>query len=1191
MPNKKNIDTIDGNTAAAHVAYAYSDVAAIYPITPASAMGELVDEWSSKGKKNIFNKTVDVVEMQSEAGAAGTVHGALTAGALTTTFTASQGLLLMMPNMFKIAGELLPGVFHVAARSLACQSLSIFGDHSDVMAVRGTGFSMIASNSVQEVMDFSIISHLTAIETRVPVLHFFDGFRTSHEIQKIEIPDYETLKSFVDMKKIQEFRKRALNSEHPVCKVGAQNPDVYFQGRETVNLYHENVKNVVKKYMKLIEKKFGRKYDLFEYVGDKNADKLIVAVGSSCETIEETVNYLNKKKERVGLIKVRLYRPFFEEEFIKKIPLSVKKIAVLDRTKEPGSLGEPLYLDVSRALKDKNITIIGGRYGLSSKEFTPAMVKAVFDHLSKNGFSDFTVGINDDVTNKSLKLGEEFDSEPNGVIRCRFWGLGSDGTIGANKNTIKIIGNNTDLEVQAYLEYDAKQSGGVTISHLRFSKNKIKSTYKPTQVDFVALHHRAYIGRYDILEGITSDGIFLLNSPWKGEEVFNNLTEDMQRKIINKKIILYNIDATKIAKDAGLEGRINTAMQTAFIMALGFNSRFSKIINPEKAIKLVKEYIKKSYGDKGEDVVRKNILCVEKAMNSLEKIEVPKKIIRSAIFREPIRRENDFAANIICKIARLKGNEIPVSLMPVDGTIPTGTTKLEKKGLAHEIPRWIPENCIQCGQCSFVCPHSSIRVKQIDNRDLKHKPITFKTIKSNTQNNRDLQYKVQVYPEDCVGCKSCILVCPGKGKDKKALTSSPIDVERRNGEVENSIFFESLPDDVLDGSIEHSPKGTQFHKQMFEFPGACTGCGETPYLRLVTQLFGDRMIIANATGCSSIYGGTFPVIPYCKNKEGKGPAWANSLFEDNAEYGFGMKMAVESNRKQLLDSINELLKVKSIPELDKALKIKINEWDEVDDKAKENSDRIKELLDVALKKSNSKNKKYLEKIKELEDFLIDKSVWIIGGDGWAYDIGFGGLDHVLAQGKKVNVLVLDTEVYSNTGGQASKATPLGAIAKFAASGKKTNKKDLGLMMTMYGNVYVAMVNMGADKIQLIKAVLEAERYKGPSLIIAYCPCINHGIDMANAQEISRMATDSGYWPLWRYNPELVKEGKNPFILDRVDAKIPFKEYLMTNKRFSSLKVVNPKDSERLFKEAEKSAMERIKRIKAIAKGFECNNNK
>ncbi|MDD5254281.1 MAG: pyruvate:ferredoxin (flavodoxin) oxidoreductase [Candidatus Nanoarchaeia archaeon] len=1190
MVSKKDLKVIDGNTAASYVAYALSDVAAIYPITPASTMGELVDEWSSQDKKNIFGEKVSVVEMQSEAGAAGAVHGSLVAGSLTTTFTASQGLLLMMPNMFKIAGELLSGVFHVAARSLACQSLSIFGDHSDVMAVRGTGFGMINSSSVQEVLDFAIIAHLTSIETRIPMLHFFDGFRTSHEIQKIHMPGYDEIKSMVDMNKVKEFRSRALSPEHPVCKVGAQNPDVYFQGRETVNPYYKKLPFVVKKYMKLIKNKFGRSYDLFEYVGNKNADRIIISMGSSCETIEETINYLNKKGYKVGLIKVRLYRPFFDEEFLKKIPKSVKKIAVLDRTKEPGSGGEPLYLDVSRVLKNKNIKIIGGRYGLSSKEFTPAMVKAVYDHLNGKCFNDFTVGINDDVTNKSLKIGEEFDSEPSGIIRARFFGVGSDGTIGANKNTVKIIGEETELNVQAYLEYDAKQSGGVTISHLRFGKNRIQSTYKPTRVDFIALHHRAYIGRYDILKGINEHGIFLINSPWSEENLFENLTEDMQRVIINKKIKVYNIDATKIAKEAGLENKINTTMQAAFVVALGCNLKYSKIINPKRAIELVKEHIKETYKSKGQDVVNKNLLCVDKAMKALQEIKIPNKIVKSKVKINSIKCETEFDKKIFCKICKLEGNDIPVSLMPVDGSIPTGTTKLEKKGIANFVPSWNNENCIQCGQCSFVCPHSAIRVKQIDPKDLKNKPKTFKTIKSNTNNNKNLQYRVQVYPEDCVGCMNCVLVCPGKGKDRKALSVTTIDKSRENNEVENSVFFENLPDDVLDGVLEFSPVSAQFHKQMFEFPGSCTGCGETPYIRLVTQLFGDRMLIANATGCSSIYGGTFPVVPYTKNKEGKGPAWANSLFEDNAEYGFGMKLAVDANRKQLLTNIEGLLKIKSIPELDKLLKERIKDWDKIDENTKKNAESIKKILPLALKKSNNKNKNYIEKIDELKDFLIDKSVWIIGGDGWAYDIGFGGLDHVLAQGKDVNILVLDTEVYSNTGGQASKATPLGAIAKFASSGKKIGKKDLGLMMTIYGNVYVAMVNMGADKVQLIKAVLEAEKYKGPSLIIAYCPCIAHGIDMSKAQEIEKMATDSGYWPLFRYNPELLKQGKNPFILDKITPKIPFRDYLMTNKRFSSLKIINPKEAELLFKQAEMNAMDRIKRIKAIASGFECHED-
>ncbi|HII30228.1 TPA: pyruvate:ferredoxin (flavodoxin) oxidoreductase [Candidatus Woesearchaeota archaeon] len=1172
--DKKQLEPVDGNTAATHIAYAFSDVAAIYPITPSSPMGEFADEWSSQGRKNVFGQAVDVIEMQSEGGAAGAIHGSLTAGALTTTFTASQGLMLMLPNMFKIAGELLPAVFHIAARSLACQSLSIFADHSDVMAVRGTGFAMLASASVQEVMDLATIAHLSAIEARVPFLQFFDGFRTSHEIQKIHLPDYESLKGLVDMKSIAEFRAGALNPEHPMCKVGAENPDVYFQGRETANRFYNAVPGIVKKYMALIKERFGRAYKLFDYVGHPQAEGIVIAMASACETIDETVNYLNKKGEKVGAIKVRLYRPFSVEDFTAAIPGTVKKIAVLDRTKEPGSGGEPLYLDVVDALKGKGITIIGGRYGLSSKEFTPAMVKAVFDHLNSKCTHNFTVGINDDVTHLSIPVGEDIDTTPEGTVQCKFWGLGSDGTVGANKNSIKIIGDATELNVQGYFEYDSKKSGGITVSHLRFGKSLIQSTYKLTSADLIALHNHSFIGKYDILKGIKQGGIFLINAPWPKGEVLKHLTRQMQETIINKRIRVYVIDAYRIAKEVGLGRRINTVMQVAFFKLIN-------VMDTDKAITMIKEAIKKTYGKKGAEIVKENIAAVDNTLKALEEVPIPKSLdgVREHAEEHVLNSADPFIRNIVDKTMHLRGDEILVSQMTIDGAIPTGTTAVEKRGIANEVPKWIPENCIQCARCSFVCPHSAIRVKQINPSDLKNAPANFKTLKSNTINTKDLMFRVQVYPEDCVGCGNCVEECPVK---KKALVMRPIEEVRKEGENENMAFFENLPDNVTEGAPETTIKGTQFRKQLFEFSGACAGCGETPYLRLVTQLFGDRMIIANATGCSSIYGGTFPVIPYCKTKEGRGPAWANSLFEDNAEYGFGMRLAIDANRKQLRANIEKLLKTGTTSDLATALKKSLKLWDRVDDEAKAAAKQVVELLPTAYSKVYGESKPLLEKIMELKDYLVDKSVWIIGGDGWAYDIGFGGLDHVLAQGKNVNVLVLDTEVYSNTGGQASKATPLAAIARFAAAGKRLPKKNLALMMTTYGYIYVASVNMGANKAQLIKAMLEAEHYNGPSIIIAYSPCIMHGINMTKSQEVEKKASASGYWLLFRYNPELAKQGKNPFIWDSQEPSIKFRDYIMEGTRYSSLPlIIDKKEAERLYKKAEEAAKENFERVKGI----------
>jgi len=1170
---KKTFKAIDGNTAATHVAYAFSEVAAIYPITPSSLMGELADSWAAEGRKNIFGQTLEVIEMQSEGGASGAVHGCLSAGALTTTFTASQGLMLMLPNMHKIAGEMLPTVFHVSARSLACQALSIFGDHSDVMSARNTGFALIAGGSVQEVMDLAIVAHLSSLKSKVPFLNFFDGFRTSNEVQKTEIIPYETMAELLEMKYVREFRERAMNPEKPIMKVGAQNPDVYFQGRETVNKYYIVTPEIVQDYMDKLAGKIGRHYHLFDYIGADDAEKIVIAMGSGTETIEETVNYLCKRGEKVGAVKVRLYRPFSAEAFISTIPHSVKKIAVLDRTKEPGSLGEPLYLDVAVALSGKDIKVIGGRYGLSSKEFTSTMVKAVYDHLDGKCNHGFTVGIEDDVTNTSVRINEEIDAEPEGVIRCKFWGYGSDGTVGANKNSIKIIGDNTDMYAQGYFQYDSKKSGGVTISHLRFGKEKIQSQYLLTIVDFVALHKSSYIGRYDILGGIKEGGTFLLNSTWKAGEVFENLTEDMQKTIIEKKIKVYNIDALKIAQKVGLGARINTVMQAAFF-------KISGVLPEDEALKLIKVAIKKTFMKKGENVVKMNWEAVDQAAAALEEVPIPDTITKSAPEAKLIPDDaSEFARDVIDPVMHFKGDSIPVSKMPFDGCVPTGTARLEKRGVAPEVPVWILDNCIQCNQCSLICPHAAIRPKQIDPNDLKDAPEKFITVKSKTKNERNLEYRLQVYIDDCIGCYNCMEVCPSKEKALKMVPMGDVNVTE---ERENVDFFESLPDNVLEGVKRESIKGSQFLLPYLEFSGACGGCGETPYVKLATQLFGDRMIIANATGCSSIWGGTFPTMPYCKNKKGTGPTWANSLFEDNAEYGFGMRLAVDANRKQLFNNINRLLEIGTTPELAQALGRTKELGKSVDDEAKEAAKAVKAVLPAALSRATDVTKPILEKIIELKDYIIDKSVWSIGGDGWAYDIGYGGLDHVLASNRNVNVLVLDTEVYSNTGGQASKATPTGSVAKFAAAGKRTKKKDLGRMAMSYGYVYVAAIAMGANQNQCLKAFLEAEAYNGPSMIIAYSPCINHGIDMTKTQAEEKLAVDSGYWILYRYNPMLAKEGKNPLILDSREPKLEYQAFLDNEIRYRTLTQQFPEIAKVLFKQAAEEAKQRYEDYKKMA---------
>ncbi len=1166
--------SMDGNTAAAHVAYAFSEVAAIYPITPSSPMGEITDTWAANGLKNIFGQEVDVIEMQSEAGAAGAVHGSLSGGAFTTTFTASQGLMLMLPNMHKIAGEMLPTVFHVSARSLAAQSLSIFGDHSDVMSARNTGFGLMAEGSIQEIMDLALVSHLSTLKAKVPFLNFFDGFRNSHEIQKIEKIDYDTMKELLEMKYVEDFRSRAMNPEKPRVKVGAQNPDVYFQGRETVNNYYEAVPQIVQGYMDQVGKVIGRQYHLFDYAGAEDADRVIVAMGSGIETIEETINHLNTKGEKLGLVKVRLYRPFSAEALIAAIPASVKKIAVLDRTKEPGSLGEPLYLDVVTAFKDKkDITIIGGRYGLSSKEFTPSMVKAVYDHLNGKCTHNFTVGIKDDVSKTSLDVKEHINTLPEGTISCKFWGLGSDGTVGANKNSIKIIGDNTDMYAQGYFQYDSKKSGGITRSHLRFGKKPIQSEYLITNADFIGCHNQAFIGRYDVLEGIKEKGVFLLNSIWKQEEVFENLTRREQQLIIDKKVKLYNINALKIANEVGLGTRINTVMQTAFFLISG-------VLEREEAIKMIKKATEKAYKKKGQEIIDMNWKAIDKTNEALKEIPVPKELpARSAEHKKLIPDDADeFTRNVIEKIMREKGDEIPVSDMPFDGFVPSGTTKLEKRGVSPYVPHWIPENCIQCNQCSFVCPHAAIRPKLIKKEDLKNAPDTFRYIPAMGKDKDEYVYTMQVYIEDCQGCVNCVLECP-----KSALQMAAIGEERDKGEAENALFFDLLPNDVMGSNSETTVKGSQFKQPLLEFSGACAGCGETPYVKLITQLFGDRMMIANATGCSSIWGGTFPTIPYCKNKDGHGPTWANSLFEDNAEYGFGMSLAVSANRKQLKYNVEMLMKKDISAELKDTFQFALDNWEAKDTAVKENAGKIQKILQKEINQPCCDERKaMLHKVIELQHYFIPKSVWAFGGDGWAYDIGYGGVDHVMASGRNMNILVLDTEVYSNTGGQASKATPLGSVAKFAEAGKNTVKKDMGMMMMSYGYVYVASIAMGANKNHALKAIREAEAYDGPSIIMAYAPCINHGIDMHKTQKEEKKAVDSGYWLLYRYNPDLKKEGKNPLSLDSKEPTIPVIDFLEGEKRYTSLKSTFPEKVDKFRQDFDKYAKERYLKYKKMA---------
>ena len=1161
--------TIDGNTAAAHVAYAFSDVAAIYPITPSSPMAEVADEWGAQGRKNLFGQKVRIAEMQSEGGAAGAVHGSLAAGALTTTFTASQGLLLMIPNMYKISGEMLPGVFHVTARALAAHSLSIFGDHSDVMGARQTGFAMLASASVQEVMDLALVTHLSAIKASLPFVHFFDGFRTSHEIQKIEQIEYEDMAKLLDYDAVKRFRERALNPEHPHQSGTAQNPDIYFQGREAANIHYAKVPEIVEYYMEKVGDLTGRRYHLFDYVGAPDAERVLVIMGSGADVAEEAINYLNAKGEKLGLIKVRLYRPFAADKFFAAIPATCKKIAVLDRTKEPGSLGEPLYLDIVDAIAEAGLDIkcYGGRYGLGSKEFTPTMVKQVYDNLKLDEPKNhFTVGIIDDVMNTSLPEGDFVNAAPEGTICCKFFGLGSDGTVGANKNSIKIIGDHTNMFAQGYFAYDSKKSGGLTISHLRFGKTPIQSPYLIDSADFVACHNASYVTRYDVLEGIKDGGVFLLNSPWTVEDMERELPASMKQTIAKKHIRFYNMDAVKLAREVGMGNRINTIMQSAFF-------KLAEIIPADEAIDYMKAAAKKSYAKKGEDVVQKNYAAIDIGVTGITEINYPEAWATATSGATAMHVSDDpYFVDFIKPILAQQGDKLPVSKLAADGYVPTGTTKYEKRGIAVEVPMWIPENCIQCNQCALVCPHASIRPFVMTEET--EAPETFVAKKANGVGDGKL-FRIQVSPYDCTGCGSCVNVCPAK---TKALKMAPL-AEVEKVENDNWNFAMDLP--TLDLPVNKATvKGSQFLQPMFEFSGACAGCGETPYVKLVTQLFGDRMIVANATGCSSIYGGSAPTCPYTVNKQGHGPAWANSLFEDNAEFGFGMNLATTHRRERLADLIRQLAEgcgdeVKAI----------CNAWLENKDDAEGSRKAAPAVVKMAEECMNCgcECDEICKEIYDLRDLLVKKSQWIFGGDGWAYDIGYGGLDHVLAMDEDVNVLVMDTEVYSNTGGQSSKATPTGSVAKFAAAGKRTKKKDLGMMAMSYGYVYVAKVCMGANPAQLLKAMVEAEAYKGPSLIIAYAPCINHGIKagMSKVQDEAKRAVEAGYWPLYRYNPDLAAQGKNPFTLDSKPATGDYKEFILGENRYAALKQQFPEEAATLFARAEQEAKDKYDYYKKL----------
>ena len=1174
MAKEKKFITCDGNYAAAHVAYMFSEVAAIYPITPSSTMAELVDEWSAYGKKNIFGQTVKVIEMQSEGGAAGAVHGSLQAGALTTTFTASQGLLLMIPNMYKIAGELLPAVFHVSARALASHALSIFGDHQDVMAARQTGFAFLASASVQEAMDLGAVAHLSAIKSSVPFVHFFDGFRTSHEIQKIEAIDSEDLKDMVSTKSLAKFRARALNPNAPVTKGTAQNSDVYFQNREACNSYYEALPDIVARYMGEISELTGRHYLPFDYYGDPKAENIIIAMGSVTETVKETIDYLSAKGEKVGLIIVRLYRPFSAKYFTRVLPASAKKIAVLDRTKEPGAVGEPLYTDIKAAIADLGlkITVVGGRYGLSSKDTSPAQIIAVYDNLkSKEPKNDFTIGIVDDVTFKSLPVGEEISLAKKGTYECKFYGLGSDGTVGANKNTIKIIGGSTPKYCQAYFDYDSKKSGGYTCSHLRFGDNPITSPYLVSTPDFVACHVPSYLTKYDVLRGIKKNGTFLLNSLWNTEETLKRIPDFVKQEIVSKNINFYIINATKIAEEIGLGNRTNTILQSAFFKITG-------IIPYDKAVAEMKHAIDKSYGKKGENVVKMNYAAVDRGAEYV-KVEIPfewKNIVNGKFIPDSYKRlAPEWVRTVADVVNAQNGNDLPVSAFKdaADGVIPAGTAAFEKRGIATHVPEWKPENCIQCNQCSFVCPHAAIRPFIMTEEEAAKAPASVKRVKGNGP-LKDYYFTMQVDPADCTGCGNCADVCPAKTKALEMVPAATQEVEQGNFEYMQSTI--GYKDDIVPKA--QNVKNSQFAQPLFEFSGACSGCGETPYVKAITQLFGDRMMVANATGCSSIYSGSFPSSPYCTDKNGRGPAWANSLFEDNAEFGLGMKIAVDKLRGTIAS-----LMLQGIEGNECSAEIKglFTEW--VNNK--DNAEKSREIADKLIPMMEECNCAVCNEILKYKELLAARSQWIIGGDGWAYDIGYGGLDHVLASGENVNVLVLDTEVYSNTGGQSSKSTPAGAVAKFATSGKRIRKKDLGMMAMSYGYVYVAQVAMGANQAQFFNAIKEAEAYNGPSLIIAYAPCINHGLKagMGKSQREEKSAVECGYWQLYRFNPALSEQGKNPFTLDSKEPDwSKFQDFIKGEVRYASLLKTFPQEAGELFGLTEEFAKLRYNSYKKLS---------
>jgi len=1166
--------TMDGNEAAAYVSYAFTEVAAIYPITPSSPMAELVDAWSSQGKKNIFNQEVKVIEMQSEAGAAGAVHGSLQGGALTTTYTASQGLLLMIPNMYKIAGELLPGVFHVAARAIATHALSIFGDHQDVMATRQTGFALLCSNSVQEVMDLAGVAHLSAIKGRVPFLHFFDGFRTSHEIQKVEVMDYEDLKGLLDFKAVEDFRNRSLNPERPVLRGTAQNPDIYFQQRESANPFFERIPSIVEHYMNEINRITGRDYKLFNYYGHPEADRIIVAMGSVCETAEEVIDYLNSKGEKVGIIKVHLYRPFSAKHFFHVLPRTVEKIAVLDMTKEPGSLGEPLYLDVKALFynSDINPIIVGGRYGLGQKDTTPAQIIAVYENLkSPNPKDRFTIGIVDDVSNTSLEIREQIDTSPKGNIRCKFWGLGSDGTVGANKMAIKIIGDNTDLYAQGYFEYDSKKSGGTTISHLRFGKKPIKSEYLVYDADFISCNNKSYIYHYDILKGLKDGGTFVLNCPWKADELDGYLPNQVKKYIKEHNINFYIIDAEGIAQEIGLGRRINMIMQAAFF-------RLANVLPVEEAVKYLKEFVVKTYGRKGDKIVELNHKAIDRGIEGLVKVNVPDHWANVSETEEgDIKDEPEFIKRIQRPMARHDGDDLPTSAFAgmEDGTFPLGTSAYEKRGIALMIPQWQTDNCIQCNQCSYVCPHAVIRPFLLNEEELKNAPETFETKKAVGKGLEGLEFRIQVSPLDCTGCGNCADVCPAP---KKALVmvDAEKEIERQKDNWEYAANNVTYKDHLMPKT---TVKGSQFAQPLLEFHGACAGCGESAYLILATQLFGDRMMIANATGCSSIWGASAPSIPYTKNRAGKGPSWGNSLFEDNAEYGLGMHLAVKQIRDKIKSLMEEGIKQNICDKLTPLFKEWIENIDE-GEKSKEISASILEAIDNDRYRDNH----IIQEILKRKDFLVKKSIWIVGGDGWAYDIGFAGLDQVVSTGEDVNILVFDTEVYSNTGGQSSKSTPSGSAAKFAYSGKKTRKKDLGLMAMTYRDVYVAQISMGANMNQTLKALLEAESYKGPSLIIAYAPCVNHGIKLGMGKSVAeeKRAVESGYWQLFRYDPRRREQGLNPFVLDSKEPTESYREFIMGEVRYAQNEITFPELAEELYRKSEQDARERYELYRKLS---------